>query len=62
MYLLAYDLIDRSYSDEYTATEKWRLCWGNGDLLGGFAYFSPLLYDIVYLLYDIFLNNLGLLY
>jgi len=28
MYLLAYDLINRSYSDEYTATEKWRLCWG----------------------------------
>ena len=52
MYLLAYDLIDRSYSDEYTATEKWRLCWGL-DIPSGFAYFS---HFVVLYLWHIFVQ------
>ena len=62
LYCFAYGLINKSYSDEYTATEKWRLCWGLSvrPSLVVLPTFHPCCMIFVYVLFDIFLYNLGM--
>ena len=55
----AYGLINKSYSDEYTATEKWRLCWGVW-LPSGFSLLFAFVVLYVYILCNIFLCKFGM--